>query len=103
MSKAETKNLPPAWGPLRYQSDCPMPLAIRPDASVSEVSNHLSARLRMLEAMLTLTYGEAPALELCDGEADSYLWACGLLASECRALHSELSRVASFKTEGGVS
>lgn len=99
----KTSNPPPDWGPLRYQSESPMPLAIRPDASVSDVANWLDARLRMLDAMLVLTYGEAAALDLADEAADSYLWACSELASECRAMYSELFRVASFVTEGGAA
>lgn len=96
-------NQPPAWGPLRYQSEHPMLLTIRPDASAGDVSNWLNARLGMLDAMLVLTYGEAAALDLSDEAADSYLWACAELASECRALHSELSRVVSFEAKGGQS
>jgi len=92
---------PPAWGPLRYQSDHPMLLTIRADASVNDVSNWLNARLGMLDAMLVLTYGEAAALDLADDAADSYLWACAELASECRGLFSELSRMASFEAKGG--
>ena len=96
----KTNSPPPAWGPLRYQSDHPMSLAIRPDATVDEVANRLNARLALLDAMLLLTCGDAPAFDLCDEAADSFMWGCSELASECRALYSELFRVASLEPRG---
>lgn len=102
MSATKKSNSPPpAWRPLRYQSDHPMLLTIRPGASADDVANWLNARLGMLDAMLVLTYGEAPALDLPDDMADSYLWACAELASECRELYSELSCKVSFEAKGG--
>lgn len=102
MSAPKTTNCPPiTWEPLRYQTGALIPLAIRPDASVFDVANWLDTRLGMLDAMLQLTYGGAPVIGLPDAERGFYLWACSELASECRALHSELFRVGSFEAKGG--
>lgn len=100
MNATKKTNAPPiTWRPLCYQSEHPMLLTIRPDASANDISNWLHARLGMLDAMTTLTYGAAAALDLADDAADYYLRACAELASECRALFSELSRVASFEAK----
>jgi hypothetical protein len=80
------------WKPLERTSGTPMTLAIRPDADSNHVTDLLHAKLAHLEAMLMATYGESGEdfRGWNDTLQDNFMWACGDLATECRALFGAL-------------
>lgn len=59
---------------------------LNPSADNSEIYDQLSARLSQLTAMLTMVHGNGfeSFSQWNDEIQDNYLWACTMLATECR-------------------
>lgn len=70
--------------------------AIRSTAQTNDVLDHLASRLAQLSVMLSRTYafGHDEFNTLSDDARMNYLWACGTMADECRALFSHLQSTA---------
>lgn len=91
------------WEPLTHSSEMPMSIAIRPDATIFDVSTLLSAKLSQLEAMLMATHGETGEhFRRHNGTVqDNFMWSCTDVATECRALFSSLS--VAMNKKGGAA
>ncbi|MDO8787779.1 MAG: hypothetical protein Q7J42_06885 [Sulfuritalea sp.] len=103
-SKQSSEPAAQAWPDLLYSSDVPMPIGIRPGATIDDVENLLSAKLVQLEAMLLATHGEAGESFRCrsDVQQDNFMWSCMDVATECRALFSALND-SHVNQEGGAA
>lgn len=66
--------------------------ALHPEATERDVRDHLSARLDQLSAMLEVICGRGSEGfgKWSDDVQDDYLWACSMVANECKALANHL-------------
>lgn len=80
------------WTPLAYTTGVSMPIAIRPEADIDTVAEHLHAKLWHLEAMLAMTCGGAGMVFRSSSEdtQESFLFGCSTIAEECRAIFEAL-------------